>query len=623
MLQELRDKSTGLVAKIIMGFIAVIFALWGTDEFFKRDASAGKAISVNGEKITETDIARGIQNRKQQIISRYGESVPAEYLTDEKLRQPVIDSLIQRSLLAQVAKKGGLAANTAAINHEITSSPAFQQDGVFSQDRFLQLLRYQGFTPATYQRAVSEDTIINQLQFAIANTSFVTPAELKNIIGLSFQSRDFSYVVIPAESAEKSVVVEDKDIKAHYDANAATYTTPEQVAVDYVELSIAELAKNVAVTDEQVQKQYEQNTKAFVAKTERQAAHILLEGADAQKRAEEIETKLAAGEDFAKLATQFSNDEGSKNQGGDLGYSAGDAFPAEFEAALAKLKVGEVSAPVKTEAGVHIIKLLAERGSKAPTFEEAKAGIIDQLKRSEAESQFGVKLEKLKDLAYNADNLNDVAKELGLAAHNTGLFGKTGGKDLTANNAFVTAAFSPEVLEQGNASEIIELEPSRVVVLKKTERKPAQLQPLESVKDQIVTVVRAQKVQALLAEKAKAVVAAVNAGSSIADQAKTLGLDVKVAAGVTRSDNTTDRDVLRYAFGLASPTADKPVSGSVRTAKGDFAVVALTGVHLAGEDKVPAEQRTAVSTQLANINGEYDFKSYQSHLQEVAKIKQN
>jgi len=623
MLQELRDKSTGLVAKIIMGFIAVIFALWGTDEFFKRDASAGKAISVNGEKITETDIARGIQNRKQQIISRYGESVPAEYLTDEKLRQPVIDSLIQRSLLAQVAKKGGLAANTAAINHEITSSPAFQQDGVFSQDRFLQLLRYQGFTPATYQRAVSEDTIINQLQFAIANTSFVTPAELKNIIGLSFQSRDFSYVVIPAESAEKSVVVEDKDIKAHYDANAATYTTPEQVAVDYVELSIAELAKNVAVTDEQVQKQYEQNTKAFVAKTERQAAHILLEGADAQKRAEEIETKLAAGEDFAKLATQFSNDEGSKNQGGDLGYSAGDAFPAEFEAALAKLKVGEVSAPVKTEAGVHIIKLLAERGSKAPTFEEAKAGIIDQLKRSEAESQFGVKLEKLKDLAYNADNLNDVAKELGLAAHNTGLFGKTGGKDLTANNAFVTAAFSPEVLEQGNASEIIELEPSRVVVLKKTERKPAQLQPLESVKDQIATVVRAQKVEALLAEKAKAVVAAVNAGSSIADQAKTLGLDVKVAAGVTRSDNTTDRDVLRYAFGLAAPTADKPVSGSVRTAKGDFAVVALTGVHLAGEDKVPAEQRTAVSTQLANINGEYDFKSYQSHLQEVAKIKQN
>ncbi|GGY71550.1 peptidylprolyl isomerase [Cellvibrio zantedeschiae] len=622
MLQELRDKSTGMIAKIIIGFIIVIFALFGTEALFQNYGAADKAITVNGEKITEDDIARGIQNRKQQILNRYGESVPAEYLTDEKLRQPVIESLIQRELLAQVAKKGGLAANSAAINNEIATTPAFQQDGVFNQERFLQILRYQGLTPANYQNVIAEETVINQLQFAIAYTSFVTPAELKNIIGLSFQSRDFNYFVIPSESVEKNVVVDDKDIKAHYDANAATYTTPEQVAVDYIELSTGELAKNIAVTDDQVQKQYEQNTKAFVAKTERQAAHILFEGADAQKRAEEVKAKLAAGEDFAKLAGEFSTDAGSKNQGGDLGFSAGDAFPTEFESALAKLKVGEVSAPVKTEAGVHIIKLISERGSKAPTFEEAKAGIIDQLKRSEAESQFGIKLEKLKDRAFNADNLGEVANELGLTAQNTGLFSKTGGKDLTANNAFVTAAFSPEVLEEGNASDIIELEPSRVIVLKKTDRKPAQLQPLDSVKDQIATVVRAEKVQALLSKQAQDVIAAINTGASIADQAKALGLELKAATGITRNDSATDRDVLQYAFSLAAPASDKPVSGSVRTAKGDYAVVALSGVHLAGEEKVPAEQRAAIASQLANINGGYDFKSFQSHLQEVAKIKQ-
>lgn len=621
MLQELRDKSTGMIAKVIIGFIIVIFALFGTEALFQNYGAATKGIAVNGEKITEDDIARGIQSRKQQIISRYGDSVPAEYLTDEKLRQPVIEGLIQRALLSQAAKKGGLAANTAAINKEIVSAPVFQQDGVFNQDRFVQLLRYQGLTPAKYQKALAEDTIINQLQFAIANSSFVTPAELKNIIGLSFQSRDFSYFVIPTESVEKSVVVEDKDIKANYDANAATYTTPEQVAADYIELSIGELAKNIAVTDDQVQKQFEQNSKTFVAKTERQAAHILFEGADAQKRAEEVKAKLAAGEDFAKLASEFSADSGSKNQGGDLGFSSGDAFPAEFEAALAKLKVGEISAPVKTDAGVHIIKLVSERGSKAPTFEESKASIVDQLKRTEAEAQFGVKLEKLKDLAYNADSLNDVAKELGLTAQNTGLFTKTNGKDLTANNAFVNAAFSTEVLEQGNASEIIELEPSRVVVLKKTDRKPAQLQPLDLVKDQIAAVVRAEKVQALLSKQATDVVAALNAGGSIADQAKTLGFEVKSAAGVTRSDSSADRDVLQYAFSLAAPSAGKSVFGSVKTAKGGYAVVALNGVQLAGEDKVPAEQRAAISQQLANINGEYDFKSYQTHLQEVAKIK--
>lgn len=621
MLQELRDKSTGMIAKVIIGFIIVIFALFGTEALFQSDAAASRAISVNGEKITEEDILRGIQSRKQQIISRYGESVPAEYLTDEKLRQPVVDGLVQRALLAQVAKKGGLAANTTTINQELMRAPAFQQDGVFNQERFVQLLRYQGFTPISYQKAVAEDTVINQLQFAIANSSFVTPTELKNIIGLSFQSRDFNYLVLPVETAEKSVVVEDKDVKAHYDANPQTYTTPEQVAVDYVELSTAELAKNITVTDEQVQKQFEQNTKAFVAKTERQAAHILLEGADAQKRAEEVKAKLAAGEDFAKLATEFSVDEGSKAQGGDLGFSSGDAFPAEFEAALAKLKVNEVSAPVKTEAGVHIIKLLAERGSNAPTFEESKGAIVDQLKRSEAESQFGAKLEKLKDLAYNADSLADVAKELGLTAQNTGLFTKTGGKDLTANTAVVAAAFSAEVLEQGNASDVIELEPSRVLVLKKTDRKPAQLQPLDAVKEQITAIVRAEKVQALLAQQAQSIVTALNSGASLADQAKALGLEAKAATSVTRSDSATDRDVLQYAFSLASPAANKPVLGSVRTAKGDYAVVVLSAVTLGADDKIPAEQRAAIATQLANITGEYDFKSFQSHLEEVAKIK--
>jgi peptidyl-prolyl cis-trans isomerase D len=273
-----------------------------------------------------------------------------------------------------------------------------------------------------------------------------------------------------------------------------------------------------------------------------------------------------------------------------LGFSSGDAFPAEFEAALAKLKVGEISAPVKTDAGVHIIKLLAERGSNAPTLEEAKADIIEQLKRTEAESQFGVKLEKLKDLAYNADNLADVAKELGLTAQNTGLFTKTGGKDLTANSAVVTAAFSAEVLEQGNASEVIELEPSRVLVLKKTERKPAQLQAL-----------------AFLAQQAQSVIAALKSGVTLADQATTLGLETKTATAVTRGDSTTDRDVLQYVFSLATPAASKTVLGSVRTAKGDHAVVVLNAVNLGTDDKVPAEQRASIANQLANINGQYDF----------------
>lgn len=620
MLQNLRDNSKGVISGILIGLLVIIFAVSGAEALFKWDANSAKAVKVNGEAISDTEIARAIANRKQRILSQYGESVPAEYLTDEKLREPTINELVKLSLLSQAAKKGGLAANTNALNEEIARSPAFQNNGAFDQARYLQLLRYQGYTPGTYQKALAEEAMINQLQSGVSRTGFVTAAELQNILGLHYQTRDFSYVMLPVEKAQKAVTVEEQDIKAHYDANPQAYTTPEQVAVDYVELSVAELAKNIPVSDEQIQKQFEQNTKAFNAKTERQAAHILLEG-DAQKTADEIKAKLAAGEDFAKLAKQYSTDAGSKEQGGDLGFSSGDAFPAEFEAALAKLKVGEVSEPVKTEAGTHIIKLVSERASKAPTLEEAKDDIVEQLKRAEAESQFSTKLDKLKDLAYNADKLEQVANELGLKVHNTGLFAKTGGKDLTANSSFVVAAFSPEVLEQGNASDVIELEQNRVVVLKKTDRKPAQLQPLESVKAQITETVRAEKTQALLARQAKEFVDAINSGKAIADLAKAAGVEVKTAAAVGRTDRTIDTDVLQYVFSLAAPAEGKQANGSVKTMKGDYAVVSLSGVHLGDLSKIPEEQRKAIATQLASISGDYDFKAYQAHLEEVSKIK--
>ncbi len=621
MLQNMRDNSKGVISGILVGLLVIIFAISGAEALFTWDASANKTVTVNGDVISETDVVRAIANRKQQIMSRYGESVPAEFLTDEKLRQPSIDGLIQRTLLTQSAKEGGLAIGIESLNKEIVATPAFQKEGgAFDQEKFVKLLSYQGFTPATYQKAIAEDQMVTQFQSGIVNTAFVTPAELKTIIGLSFQTRDFSYVIISAADAEKNIVVEDKDIKANYEANPQAYTTPEHVAVDYIELSVSELKKNISVTDDQVRKQYEQNSKSFVAKSERQAAHILLDG-DAKKSADEIKAKLVEGEDFAKLAKEYSTDSGSKEQGGDLGFSSGDAFPSEFEAALAKLKVGEISEPVKTDAGIHIIKLLAERGAQPPSFDEAKPAIIEQLKQAEADNQFSVKLKKLSELSYNADKLADVANELGLVVKNSDLFPKTGGKDLMANSLFINAAFSPEVLEQGNASEVIELEPSRVVVVKKTDRKPSQLEPLDTVKEKITAIVRAEKTQALLIQQAKDFGAAINSGKSIADQAKSLGLTVKTASSVGRNDKDADKDALQFAFTMANPVSGKATVGNVKTEKGDVAVVALTAVNLAAEDKVPVEQKASIATQLANINGEFDMKSVQSHLEEVAEIK--
>lgn len=621
MLQDLRDNSRGVISFILIGFLVIIFALTGVDALFNWDASGNKAASVNGEKVTEMEVARAISMQKQQMINRYGDQVPAEFLTDDYLRKPVLENLIQRRVLSQAAHDFGMRISDTFLSEQIATSSQFKNEqGVFDNTRYQQALRNMGFTHSTYTKLLGDELVINQLQAGISNTAFTTSTQLEDVIALSFQTRDLRYAVIPAEKVRESVTVDDAEVQAHYDANPQMFTSQEQVAVDYIDLNVDDLMKGITITEEQVRQQYEQSLAAFVASPERQAAHILIEG-DNPDKVKAVTDKLAAGEDFIKIVEEYSDDLGSKDQGGDLGFSKGDAFPEEFEAALAKLKVGEVSPAVKTDAGIHFIKLLAEKGSQAPTFEDQRATIEAQLKRAEAENLFVTQLEKLKELAFNADNLNDVAKELGVNAQNSGLFDRSSGKDLTADTKFIEAAFSAEVLQEGNSSDVIELDTTRVVVLKKTDHKPSQLRPLADVKEQIVNLLKDQKARTLLTEKGNAMVASLNAGTAFDEAAKTAGVEVKEAKAIARSNTEVDSDIIRYAFSLAKPQSGKANVGGVMTLKGDFAVVSLDAVT-PGNDKVTPEQKTAIVAQLASIYGENDFNSYQKFLKDSADIEQ-
>src|SRR5690606_31650909 len=305
--------------------------------------------------------------------------------------------------------------------------------------RYQQALRNMGYTHGTYTKLLSEELVINQLQVGVSGTAFTTPTQIDDLISLSFQSRDISYVILQSSKTRNSITLDDNEIQSYYDSNQKAFTSEEQIAVDYINLNVADLAKDVSISEDQVRKQYDQNLSSFVATPERQAAHILVENNDATK-IKTISEKLAAGADFAELAEEYSDDLGSKEQGGDLGFTKGDAFPAEFESALAALKVGDVSPAVKTDAGTHFIKLLAEKGSEPPSFEEQKASIEDQLKRAEAENLFVAQLESLRDESYNAESLQDVAQTLNLKAVNSGLFERSKGTGLMANTKVVEAA---------------------------------------------------------------------------------------------------------------------------------------------------------------------------------------
>lgn len=621
MLQSLRDNSKGVISFILIGLLVIIFALSGVDALFNWDTSGNAAASVNGESVTEMEVVRAISMQKQQMINRFGDQVPAEFLTDDYLRKPVLDNLIQRRVLSQAAQESGLVVSNTFLHNQIATAPQFKNEqGVFDNARYQQVLRNMGFTHSTYSKLLSDELVINQLQTGIVNTAFTTSAQIDEVVALSFQTRDIDYTILPAEKVRESVVVSDADIQSHYDANSQTFTSQEQVAVEYIELSVAELSKGVAITEEQVRQQYEQNVASFVAAPERQAAHILIEG-DNPDKVKTVSEKIAAGEDFIKIVEEFSDDAGSKDQGGELGFSKGDAFPKEFEAALAALKVGEISPPVKTEAGVHFIKLLSEKGAQAPSFEEQRASVEDQLKRAEAENLFIAQLDQLKDLSYNADSLAEVAKELKMELKNSGLFDRTGGKDLASDAKFIEAAFSEGVLEDGNSSDVIELDSSHVVVLKKVDHKPSQLRPLGDVKEQIIATLKDQKARELLMEKGNALVAVINTGTHFDEAAKAEGVEVKSAKAVTRNNTEIDTDILRYAFSLAKPQEGKSTAGGVMTAKGDFAVISLDAVTL-GSEKINPEQKAAMTSQLASIYGQNEFESYQNFLKDSADIEE-
>lgn len=620
MLQDLRDNSKGVVSGILIGLLVIIFTLTGAEALFSRDASQRAVVEVNGDKISERDIARAIDAQKQQILARYGESVPAEFLTDEYLRGPVIENLIERQLLLQAATSAGLTVGDEALNQQILSTPQFQlENGSFDSNRYQMLLRNIGHTPSTYKRVLSDDTVINQLSAGVIDTSFVTPAEAEQIISLSFQTRDFSYVVLPAENVRSSVSVSDEEVQAYYESRPQEFTNPEQIAVDYIDLNVDDLMADIQISEAEVRRQYEQNLAAFVAAPERHAAHILIESND-QAVIAEVSEKLAAGEDFAELARTYSDDTGSSAQGGDLGFTTGDTFPTAFEEALATLSVGGVSGPVVTEAGTHFIKKLAERGTEAPDFEQERIALTNQLQRNYAENRFIDLLEKLRDRSYNADSLADVAEELGVPFENSGLFSRAGGTGLAASNQFISAAFSPRVLEDGDSSDVIELSSSRVVVLKKTDYKEAYLSPLNTVSEQIVATLREQKTRSLLAAQAARLKQDLAAGKSLADVAGEAGFEVLSSTNTSRNDASLDRDVLRHVFSMARPVDNRPVTDSVALSSGDYALIALEQIT-AGGAEIPAEQRDMIASQLGNIVGQGEYRSYQTLLRSNAKIK--
>lgn len=615
MLEKIRDGSQGVIAKGILVLVILSFAFAGVSSYLGSTTDV-PAAEVNGDKITKAELEQAYQSERSRMEQQLGEMFAA-LSADEKylqsIKQSVLERLVADKLIDQAAKAMGLRVSDEQIVAAMRAEPAFQTDGKFDNDRYQAILRQLGYQPQTFRDMMRVDMTRRQLTAALVGTEFVLPGEAKQLAELQGQTRDVRYVIVDSAPFLATAVVTDEQVKNYYDANQGQFMSPEMVSLEYVELNAADFAKNNPVSDEEAQTYYEEHKAQYVSNEKRLAAHILvMPGSDeaaAKAKAEDLAKQLDSGADFADLAKANSDDTLSAEQGGKLDWFEPGVMDPAFDAALFALNKGQHSAVVKTDFGFHIIKLLDVQSGATVPFADVKAKIVAQLQDKKAVDQFYSLQSKLADTSYEVpDTLSETAKAVGVDVKTTALFSRDNAPAELNKPDLVKAAFSETVMLKGLNSEVIELEPNHVVVIRVKEHHDAGTLALAEVKANITERLKQDQANEAARAKAQELMAQVKAGAT------DLGLVSKAKLG--RGAQDVDAAIVGKAFQMPTPSTT-PVIDTVGLANG-YAVVALDKVNAA--EGVSDELVNALKQRLNAQYSEADYRGLIDSLKANAKV---
>ena len=610
---NMRTFALGIV--IVIGFI---FAFSGTGTMFLSGNSGDAAVVVGGEIVREIDVLRSISRQKQRILAE-NEGIDPSVLDDSLIRPSAVEQLISRQLLVQASGDRRMTVSPREVDQFILDIESFQTDGVFDQDLYKFAILNQGYTSADFKQQVKNDMLIQQLVQGLTDTAFTTDGELAALAAVTEQQRNYYYLTVPADEIRSSITLTEAQVNEFYDANKATYKTEPKVSVDYIELSADILADPTLITEDLVAARFEEEILSRDMAESRQAAHILLEDPSDELVAE-IQAKLDDGQDFARLASEYSVDFGSAETGGDLGYTSGDTFPEEFEKALKSLSIGSVSNPVKTDSGTHFIKLLDIQQQSFVLAEETPRITRDLMLEATTDTLVA-KLELLKELSFNAESLAEVAEDVGLEMVTSEAFTQTGGEGIAAIPSVIRAAFSTEVVEDKFASEVIDLGNDRYVVVKLNEYYEARQQELTEVRDLLETTYTRQLVEETLADKGASLAARVEAGETIEVVAKSEGLDWQVGMSMTRRSRDVNSEINAKIFSLPVPADDGSVQ-TFSTSSGDLIVSSLINVTPGDVSALSSDEKASLASATLSINGNRDIQAFEAIVRAGTEIVQ-
>jgi peptidyl-prolyl cis-trans isomerase D len=623
MLNFIRVHAQGWIAWFIVGLISIPFALWGVNSYL-TGPSAVVVAKVNGEEITQTEYKQALQQYREQMRSRLADKFDPAIFDSFEIKQAVLNGIVDKKLLRMVSHDIGQRVSDTRLFNNIQSTPAFQKNGRFDSSTYNRLLARSGLTPSRFEAQLRSDLLSQEISSNVQQSVIIGEYLLNDISRLENQVREIAYGVIFTKDQTESIEINDVAVRNYYEKHSASYLAPEQMVVDYVELSVNDLSKDIALDETKLQQFYADNKGQFITPEQRKISHILIDNDEKQalEIAAIIKKRLEEGEDFSALATEFSQDPGSANAGGDLGLFQRKSIEPAFEKIVFdELAEGEVSEPIKTEFGYHIVKLTKILPGEGKSYSDAKQEIVTMYQQQQAEELFYEKAQLLADLSYeNPDDLLVVAEELGLEIKTSPSFTRGGGSGIAEERKVVTAAFSEDVLVNNLNSSVIELDKDHMIVIhKKKYTQSAQL-PFESVAPSIREQLRYELARDKAREKGEKIIEKLKAGESPLDLFTNNNWQSEQL--VNRTNQSVNGQILRHAFATPRPDEKKQYSGFTAN-NGNYIVVQVSAV-LEGDaipPEFPQQPQEKLQAYLSTTYSNSQLEAFIASLKESADIE--
>lgn len=622
MLHYIRDRAQGWVAWFIVGLISIPFALWGLNSYVTGPSDQVVA-EVNGEEILQSQMQRSIRQYRDQMRNMLGDEFNPEDFQGSQIRNDILNQLIEERLLKSASENIGQSAPDGYVAEYIRQTEAFQVDGQFDSQQYEMVLSRAGYSPGQYEAQLRNDLLSQELTQNIQESAVVSVTELNRMLRLEGQAREIAYGVIQASDFVDRDAIAEAEVRDFYQANESQYTAPEQVSVAYLELSLETLAEQIEPDEQTLRDYYQQNENQFLAPEQRRVSHILIEGDDetAREQAADLYARLQDGDSFETLAAEYSDDTSSADDGGDLSYIQRDVMEPAFEEAAFDLStVGDITEPVKTDFGYHLIKLTDIRDRQGFSFEEARDEVATLYREREAERRYYDLADELANLTFeNPDSLDVAANQLGLEIKETETFSRNGNSDgIASESKVVEAAFSEDVLENDLNSAAIELADTHMVVIRKQEHILEKLLPFENVQESIVDTLAFQRATEKARERGEALLSEVDEGAQ--PESVFANYNWQTAQRYARDSDEINAQILRRAFALPR-TDDAPLNAGFTAENGNYIVLRMLDVEDADVADADADTRQSLATQLQRLNGRAELDAFITHLRESADIE--